>query len=140
MLEELLGALVRAQVGNLKRRTTGAALEGAALAMGGLAVVFLFVGAYVGLSTVIEAWLAALLLALVALVAALVLMLAGRSLMRRRDRHAHDEVLGTLQGLGLLSSDRPRARPDGRGGAEAGPGLVAAALAAGVVLGRALRR
>ncbi|MEE4118407.1 MAG: phage holin family protein, partial [Paracoccaceae bacterium] len=137
MLEDLLGVLVRSQVGDLRRRTTGALLEGAALGLLGLATVLLFIGAYLGLSTVIEAWLAALLLALVALVAALALMLAGRSLMRRRDRHAHDEILGTLQGLGLLSSKRPPDRPDDRPDGAPGPGLVAAALAAGLVLGRA---
>lgn len=140
MLDELLGALVRSQVGDLKRRTGGVILEGAALGMLGLATVFLSIAFYVFLSERMEAWLAALILAAVAGLVAVVLALIGRSLLQRRQRLERAEVLAGLRGFGLLSSNTGRGAGDGKDGQEPGPALVAAALAAGVILGRSLRK
>ncbi|MEE4120349.1 MAG: phage holin family protein [Paracoccaceae bacterium] len=140
MLEEILGALVRSQVGDLKRRTTGAVLEGVALGLASLATVFLFVGAHLWLSARIEPWLSALLLAAVALLAALVAMLAGRSLLRRKRRREHEEVIGTLTRLGLLPARRPPSAQNGRADGKPRPGLVLTALAAGILLGRTIGR
>jgi hypothetical protein len=140
MLEELLGALVRSQVGNLKRRTGGVILEGAALGMIGLATVFLSIAFYVFLSQHMQAWLAALILAVVASLVAMVLALIGRSLVRRKELHQHAQMLSGLEKLGLLSSDSAKGKSDGNEERETGPGLVAAALTAGVILGRSMRR
>jgi hypothetical protein len=139
MLEDILRAVVRTQVGNLKRRTTGAALEAAGLGLIGLATVFLAIGAYVWLSTQVEAWLAAVLVALVALVLALLLMLIGSSLMRRKSRRDEAEVMGALQGLGLISPKRPRGTARPNADDKPGTSLVLAALAAGLVLGRSFK-
>jgi hypothetical protein len=141
MLEDILGALVRSQVGSLRRRTAGAVLEGVALGLAGLATVFAFLGAHLWLSIRIQPWLSAVLLALVTLVLALVAMLVGGALLRRRSRRDRDEAIGMLKGLGLTPGDRPRvspAAPEGEGGSA--PGLVLAALAAGLVLGRSIGR
>lgn len=140
MLEDILGSLVRAQFGDLKRRTAGAVLEGLALGFVGLATVFGFIGTHLWLSTRIDPWLSAVLLALVALVLALVAMLAGRSLLRRRRRRETSEIMGTLGRLGLTSRNTSLPPQTSATGAEPGPGLVLAALAAGFVLGRSLRR
>jgi hypothetical protein len=140
MLQELLGAVLRAQIGNLKRRTTGAALEAAGLGLVGLATVFLAIAGYIWLSKQVEAWLAALLVALVALVLALLLMLIGASLMRRKSRRDEAEVMGTLQSLGLLSATRPRETTQRDGDDRPATSLVLAALAAGLVLGRSLKK
>jgi hypothetical protein len=140
MLEDILRAVVRAQVGNLKRRTAGAVLEAAGLGLVGLATVFLAVGAYVWLSAHMETWLAAVLVALASLVLALLLMLIGSALMRRKSRRDEAEVMGTLHGFGLLSQKRPHGATQRDGDDRPGTSLVLAALAAGIVLGRSLKK
>lgn len=141
MLEDILRAVVRGHVGSLKRRTAGAALEAAGLGLIGLATVFLAIGGHIWLSTRVDAWLAAVLVALVALVLALLLMLIGSTLLRRKSRRDEAEVMGTLQGLGLLSPTRPRGTARGGDGDDRpGTSLVLAALAAGLVLGRSLKK
>jgi FtsH-binding integral membrane protein len=136
MIEDFVGALVRSQVGALKKRTGGALLELLAVGMVGLAVAFLFVGLFLWLSSRMEPWLAAMVLSLLALAVALALLLAGRAVIRRAEEQRRQEALSGLEALELLL------RP-GKGGGDAqkdAPALVGAALAAGLLLGRAMKR
>ena len=139
MLEDILGALVRSQVGDLRRRTTGAILESAGLGMIGLSVVFLFIGLYAGLSRLLEPWLAALFVSALALVVAVVLMLFGRQLLRRKSERDRQEAFVGLNALGLLSGTARKDRGSSDEELEAGPSLVVAALTAGLVLGRSMK-
>lgn len=136
MLEDLVGALVRSQVGDFRRRTAGALLEVAAVAMLGLAVTLVFVGLFIWLSGRMEAWLAAFVLGLLALAVALALMLLGRSLRRRNEERRQREALSGLEALELVL----RPGKDGEDRKDPGPALVGAALAAGVLLGRSMKR
>jgi hypothetical protein len=136
MLEDIIGAVVRAQLGDVRKRTTGAVLEVASLGMIGLATVLAFVAAHLWLSSRVEAWLSAVILASVAFVIAMILMLAGRSLLHRRTRRHDTEVQSLLDGLGALSQRGSKAAP----GSEPGPAIIGAALAAGLLLGRSVRR
>ena len=140
MLEDLISAFVRSQFGNVKRRTTGAILEVAALGMLGLAAVFLSVGLFLWLAARLEAWQAALIVAAAALFIALVLMPVGRSLLQRKDRQRHDDLLSGLEVLSVLTGRNPN-DPDGKKASdEPGVAIVGAALATGVLLGRTLKR
>ena len=138
MLEQLLSAFLRSQFGDIRRRTTGVLIEGAALGMAGLATVFLFLGAYVWLSVRIDAWVAAFILAGVALVLSLILLLVGKSMVNSQKRRQDAQALAGLEALGLLP------RSDGADPlvkeTENGPALVGAALLAGVMMGRSLGR
>ena len=136
MLEDIIGAVVRAQFGDVRKRTTGAVLEVASLGMIGLATVLVFVAAHLWLSSLVEAWLSALILAGVALVVAVILMLVGQSLLHRRTRRHDTELQSLLDGLGVLS--RPGSKSEA--GTEPGPAIIGAALAAGLLLGRSVRR
>ena len=140
MLEDILGTLLRSQIGDLKKRTRWAVLEGAALGMVGLATVFLFIALQIWLSSRIEAWLSALIVAGAALLVALILMLVGRSFLQRSARRREQDFQSLLGGLGVLSKPKsvhPHATDDK---AEPGIAIVGAALAAGVLLGRSFRR
>ncbi|MDG4649760.1 phage holin family protein [Roseibacterium sp. SDUM158017] len=140
MIEDLIGALVRSQFGDVKRRTAGAVLELAALGMAGLATAFVFVALHVWLAGRMETWLAALAVAGVALFVALILMLVGRSLLLRKARRQRNEALSGLEALSLLL--RPAPGAEGPRAAEGDPAgvLVGAALAAGIMLGRSVGR
>ncbi|MCU4652721.1 phage holin family protein [Roseibacterium sp. SDUM158016] len=139
MLEDLIGAFVRSQFGDVRRRTTGAMLELAAFGMIGLAILFVFVAMYLWLSARLDMWLAALIVAAVALAVAAVLLLVGRSLLRRKARRRQDDALSSLQALGLLSR-QPDASDEKDRTEEPGAIIVGAALAAGVLLGRSFGR
>ena len=96
MLEDILGTLLRSQIGDLKKRTRWAVLEGAALGMVGLATVFLFIALQIWLSSRIEAWLSALIVAGAALLVALILMLVGRSFLQRSARRREQDFQSLL--------------------------------------------
>ncbi len=140
MLDDIIRNVVRAQFGDVRRRTRGAVLEAAALGMTGLATFLIFAGLFIWLSDRIEAWLAAMLLAGVALFIAVVLMLMGRSLMRRKEPDPHDQAVSVLEALGLLSRNDGSNKTGDYGQPNGGPALVAAALAAGLMLGRSTKR
>ncbi len=137
MLEELIGAAVRAQSRNLKRKATGAVVEAAALGLVGFALLFALIAIYLWLSTKVEAWVAALIVATVVLVLAIILFLVGRMMMARNSRNRRaqiDEALGEFRPLAqALTGDAGLSR-------KSSAGIVAAALAAGIVLGRSLHR
>lgn len=141
MLENLLGALIQQRFGDIRRRAAGAVIESAALGMAGLATVFLFVALQMLLATRMDGWLAALVVAGLALLLAVILALVGRSLLRRRQQRQHQETLSSVEETLVLLS---RALSDGdkskEGAKETGPALVGAALAAGIMLGRAQKR
>jgi hypothetical protein len=140
MLEDLISAFVRSQFGDVRRRTTGAVLEAGALGMIGLAVVFLSIALFLWLTTRLEAWQAALIVAVVVLLLAAALMLAGRSLLRRRDRQRRNDM---ASGLEALSALLPQGRTYAQGKSateDPGVAIVGAALAAGLLLGRSVKR
>jgi hypothetical protein len=88
----------------------------------------------------LEAWQAALIVAVVVLLLAAVLMLTGRSLWRRRARQRRNDM---ASGLEALSALMPRGRTDPLGktaAEEPGMAIVGAALAAGLLLGRSVKR
>lgn len=140
MLEDLINAFLRSQFGDVKRRTTGAILEVAALGMVGLATVFLSIGLCLWLSTRMDVWEAALIVAVAALVCAVALMLIGRAMLHRKARRQHDDIasaLGALSSLTRSDATQARRKTDDE---EPGVAIVGAALAAGVLLGRSVKR
>jgi hypothetical protein len=153
MIEEIVSSVVRSQVGDLKKRTAGAVLEGAGLGMIGLATVFLFTGLYLLLSQAMAAWLAALITAALAASVAAVLMMIGTQMLRREKEERGQGLEQAVKQLGLLARKRT-AKPGARAaraadlgeaeGDEAEPHspvlLVASALATGVILGRSMKR
>lgn len=139
MLEDLLKVGLATSALDLKRRMRGAVVGGVALGIGGIAFLFACLGAYMLLATVLPDWAAALIVALAAALVALVTFMIARSMLQGggsdpRSREA--EGVG-----GLLSSATPH-DPDKAAQAdrEAPASLVFTALAAGLVLGRSLRR
>jgi len=140
MLEDLISAFLRSQFGNVKRRTTGAFLEAAALGMLGLATVFLSIAVFLWLAARLQAWQAALIVGATALFLAVLLMLVGRSLLRRKDRERHKDMNSALDALSVLMGQGPK-DPNGKEGAEeTGITTVGAALTAGILLGRSVKR
>jgi len=140
MLESLISGFLSAQFGDVRRRTKGAMLEAAALGMIGFSAVWFFFGSFLWLSIRIEAWQAGILLSGIALAVAAILMVLGRSLVRKKEPNPHDQVLSTMKALGILSQSK---RIDGNNAdrdQEAGPPMIAAALAAGIMLGRSVKR
>lgn len=140
MLEDLIGAFVRSQFGNVKRRTTGAVLEVAALGMAGLAAVFLSIGLCLWLSTRMEVWQAALVVAVVAILLSFGLMLIGRTMLHRKARQQHDDIASALGALSALKRRDPKTARGETADQEPGVAIVGAALAAGVILGRSVKR
>lgn len=136
MIEDLVGTLVRSQVGDLRKRKAGTLLEIAALGAVGLAVALVFFGLFLWLSLRMEPWLAAFVLCLLALTLALGLWVAGRATIRRAEEQRQQEALSGLEALELLL----RPGKEGADRPETGPALVGAALAAGLVLGRSMKR
>jgi hypothetical protein len=140
MLEDLISAFVRSQFGDVRRRTTGAVLEAGALGLTGLSVVFMAIALFLWLATQLEAWQAAVIVAVVLLLLAAALMLAGRSLLRRRTRQRQNDMASGLEALAALMP-QGRADPQGKTAAEEpGVAIVGAALAAGLLLGRSVKR
>jgi hypothetical protein len=140
MLETLVKTFLRAQLGDVRRKTKGALLEIAAFGMVGLSVVFLFSGLFLWLSTRMEPWLAAIVLAGLALLAAMMLIIAGHSLLKRQETGPYEQAMSALKASGLLSQDGPAGSKENDGKQEPGPAMVASALAAGVILGRSVNR
>jgi hypothetical protein len=142
MLEDLISAFVRSQFGDVKRRTKGALLEAVALGMAGLATLFLSVGLYLLLATWLEEWLSALIVSAIAFSISGVLALVGRSLLVRKDRQQYKEMMSGLEALSILTR-----KDEGSGDSsdkhhtgEPRAAVVGAALAAGVLLGRSIKR
>ncbi len=140
MLEDILSTVLRTQFRDVGRRTRGALLELAGLGMIGLATVFLFAGVFIWLSSRIEPWQAAFIMGGVALLAAGALLLVGRSLMRRKEPDPHEQVMATIQSLGLFSSTAAAGTDNNEDGQEPGPAMIASALLAGLMLGRSIMR
>ena len=140
MLEDLLKTFLHSQLGDMRRRTRGALLEIFAFGMSGIAIALLFLAMFLWLSARIEPWLAATLLSCIALLAALVLLVAGRSLIRRKDPDPHLQAISALQSLGLMSENGPKGSKQDASQQEPEIAMVASALAAGLILGRSAKR
>ena len=139
-MEDLLNTFLRVQFGDVRRKTKGALLEVAAFGMIGLSTVLLFVGMFLWLSEQMEPWLAAMVLAGLSLLAALFLMLAGRSLLKRKEPDPHQQVVSALKALGLFSQSDLTGSGKASERQKPGPAIVASALAAGLILGRSTKR
>ena len=140
MFQTLVHTFLRAQVGNVRRKAKGAVLEIAALGMVGLSVVLLFLGMFLWLSARMEPWLSAILLAALALSLGILLMLFGRSLLKRKENDPHEQAMSALKALGLFSNDGPTDLKNAEAKQEPGLAMVASALAAGLILGRSINR
>ncbi|WP_439122363.1 phage holin family protein [Marivita sp.] len=139
-MENLILAFLRSQFGDVRRKTRGALLEAAALGMIGLATALLFLSLFLWLSSVMEPWQAAALLSCVGFIVAALLMLFGRTLMRPNEPDPHDQAIAALKALGLMPQGTLKDTENAHGKPEQGIGLVAAALAAGLMLGRSTKR
>ncbi len=140
MFEILVHTFLSAQVGDVRRKAKGAVLEAAAFGMVGLSIVLLFFGMFLWLSAWMAPWLAAILLACLALLAGIVLMLAGRSLLKRKQTDPLEQAMSALKALGLSSQDGSTGSGKAKANQEPGPAMVASALAAGLILGRSINR
>lgn len=140
MLETLLHTFVNAHVGTVRRKAKGAVLEVAAFGMIGLSVGLLFVGLFLWLSIRMEPWLAAIVLSCLALLVAIILILVGRSLLKPKEIDPHEQAASALKALGLFSADGPKTEEKTGSTQDPGPAMVASALAAGLILGRSVRR
>lgn len=140
MFEALVHSFIQAQVGNVRRKAKGAILEAAAFGMVGLSVVLLFIGMFLWLSVRIQPWMAATLLAALAFLAGIILMLVGRSLLRRKETDPHEQAMSALKSMGLFSPDGQTDFGKAEAKQEPGPVMVASALAAGLILGRSINR
>jgi integral membrane sensor domain MASE1 len=140
MLEDLFKTFLHSQLGDVRRRTRGAILEVVAFGLFGLAIALLFLGMFLWLSVRMEPWLAATLLASFAFLVAVVLMLVGRTLLRRKEPNPHHQALSALQSLGLLSKSGPKGSEKSADKQKPEIAMVASALAAGLILGRSTKR
>lgn len=139
MLDELMRSVLASPALGFKRRTRGAVIEGVGLALGGMAVVFSFVALHLLFSMAMPNWLAALLVALLAALCGGVTVLIGRAIIRKQDLEVekrHKEGL-----LGLLAAAVPDSSPENRKAENEAPAtLIFTALAAGLILGRSMKR
>ena len=140
MIDDLLGAVLSTQKASLKRKASGAFVEIAALGLFGFASVFAMVGGFLWLALRMEAWLAAFVVAGVVLVLAGIGFWIGQALMRSRARRKNDDFERALGGIAPLAAVLDGRDPIGPDTPKQQTTLIVAALATGVVLGRALRR
>ena len=131
MLRQLFSLVLKREVADLKRRSSGSVLLVAGMPLVTLASLVALAGLYLWLSTRMTAWEAALVVAGLLLFAGLVLILAGRSMIQRQ-RARNDEVEALTQAL------------LGKSGAATGSstpvGTVAGAAVIGLNIGRSLHR
>jgi membrane protein implicated in regulation of membrane protease activity len=131
MLRQLVSLVLKREVADLKRRSGGGVLlvAGALLLM--LSSLVALAGLYLWLSTRMAPWEAALIVAAVLLLSGLVLILAGRSMIRRQ-RARNDEIEALTQAL--------LGKSGGVSGSGTQVGTVAAAALIGLVIGRSLHK
>ncbi len=131
MLRQLFSLVLKREVADLKRRSGGGMLLLAGMLLLMLASLCALAGLYLWLSTRMTPWEAALAVAALLLFAGLVLIMSGRSMIRRQ-RTRNDEIEALTQAL------------LGKSGSAAGSntpvGTVAAAAIIGLVIGRNLHR
>lgn len=135
MLKQLISALVKSELGELKRRSAGAGLLVVAVLLLGLAAVFTVLGLYLWLSTMMLAWQAALVIVGLLSIAGLVSWLAGRSMVRRQ-RKRRDELDAFIQAL----LGRQQGQQDQNDHAGAPFTIAATAVIAGLIIGRRLSK
>lgn len=131
MLRQLVSLVLKREVADLKRRSGGGILMFAGVLLALLASLCGLAGFYLWLTTRMTPWEAALVVAALLLFLGLILILAGRSMIRRQ-RARNDEIEALTQALlgksgAASSSNTPL-------------GSVAAAAVIGLIIGRNLHR
>lgn len=134
MIQRLISGLVSNEVADIRRRLTGLGLIIAAFFFMLLAAGFAFVALYHRLTIAMPAWQAAAWVAASIGVAAIVLLMIGRSTLRRRSRY-HQEIRKEIH---ALMGHVPGSGAAGEQNRSATAGLVATAMIAGFVIGKRL--
>lgn len=134
MIERIVAGLIRDEVEGIRRRASGLMLAIAAFILFLTAAIFLLVAIYFWLSLSMPPWQAALAMSGWVLALALILLLAGRAMMRGRRNRSETVRAGIKAFMGQLSGE------DGKHGKERTLGLIAAAVVAGLVIGRRLAK
>ncbi len=131
MLRQLVSLVLKREVADLKRRSGGGILMFAGVLLALLASLCGLAGFYLWLTTRMTPWEAALVVAALLLFLGLILILAGRSMIRRQLAR-NDEIEALTQAL------------LGKSGAASGSntplGSVAAAAVIGLIIGRNMHR
>ena len=140
MLEDLLKAFITSQFGDVKKRTTGIALEIVAFSFIGLAIAFLAFSGFLWLSTFMEMWLAALTVSAVVFGISGILILVGKSMMQRKAIQQDNDITSAIEALTSLTSGKKKAHGEDTTPKETNAAIFGVALAAGVILGRAFKR
>jgi len=131
MLRQLVSLVLKREVADLKRRSGGGILMLAGVLLALLASLCALAGLYLWLTTRMMPWEAALVMAALLLFLGLILILTGRSMIRRqRTRNEEIEVL-TQALLGKSGAATGSSTP---------VGTVAAAAVIGLIIGRSLHR
>lgn len=136
MLREVLGIMLKSEVADLKRRGVGGGLLLASVAVLALAGTAGLLALYLWLGRHMQPWQAALIISGGLVIIALILMLTGRSMMRRKKVRSTelDDIAAALMG-------KQSAGKKGDDGQSHAPlGAVATAAVVGVLIGRQLRR
>lgn len=134
MLQQLIGSLLKSEAAHLRRQAASLGMILASAVVIALAVGFVLVAVFLGLSSVMTPWVAALVVGLATALLGLLLMLAGRQ--RLRPRRNHDgSIDATLRGLmgrqgGTGAHDDPLSPFE----------LVVSAALLGVILGQKLKK
>jgi len=131
MIRQLFSLVLKREIADLKRRGGGGVLLVAGILLLMLASLCALAGLYLWLSTRMTPWEAALAVATLLLFAGLVLIMSGRSIIRRQ-RARNEEIDALTQAL------------LGRSGAanvsSTSIGTVVAAAVIGLIIGRSLHR
>ena len=131
MLRQLVSLVLKREVADLKRRSAGGMLMLAGALLAVVASLCGLAGLYLWLTTRMMPWEAALVVAALLLFLGLILILTGRSMIRRQ-RTRNDEIEALTQAL------------LGKSGAASGSntplGSVAAAAVIGLIIGRNMHR
>jgi hypothetical protein len=131
MLRQLVSLVLKREVADLKRRSAGGMLILTGVLLAVVASLCGLAGLYLWLTTRMTPWEAALIVAALLLFLGLILILAGRSMIRRQ-RARNDEIEALTQAL-LGKSGAPS-------GSNTPLGSVATAAVIGLIIGRNLHR
>ncbi|MEE4238500.1 MAG: phage holin family protein [Anderseniella sp.] len=131
MLRQIFSLVLKREVADLKRRSGGGVLLVAGMLLLMLASLAALASLYLWLTTRMTPWEAALIVAALLLFAGLVLILAGRSMIRRQGAR-NEEIEALTQALLGKSS--------AASGSSTPVGTVAAAAVIGLIIGRSLHR
>ena len=131
MLRQLVSLVLKREVADLKRRSAGGILMFAGVLLALLASLCGLAGFYLWLTTRMTPWEAALVVAALLLFLGLILILTGRSMIRRQ-RARNDEIEALTQAL--------LGKSGAASGSNAPLGSIAAAAVIGLIIGRNMHR